>query len=652
MKFPFFSRDSWLIAIMGVIFIALGFGIGYYFHFVQTSSSPQSPNSPAPATSPSASPSSKASSSPTSPPAPELPLLDELQSNLPMLNSKLDAVIKALDGVKIEQTPEQLRLAWTNVDAQVDQLCTSTVYPLKKQIEQQSNNDKTYETIVDLFNQIGETCKNINLDTDRLKANNQPYSDTQQTVDSPETKIRQELQNIKQLLNQVKEWVGQEQEKKYREGLDKRLEFQQNLQYSILGLLLVLLITVVLYKKGDRTVARQELERIQSVLTEVEQQRTISSSVSKYNNEDKNYDNFIQELTKKILEGITPYIENKNKFNSSESSFLGNTKNQHNSESSLSTDFSDFSNNFYASQQQVQNQISNLSQEITHINSTLSTILTQLTQLNDNSTATSAQTEDDAQYDPQQLNSVPNDNEIPQNTEVEELRSQLEQVQNDLKTAKDSVQQLEQKLESEQSKAQANIQQLNITLQAEQETICQLQSDLQEKQNRLATLEQQIEIKDSTINPLQSEKRNAKPKNEAEETNNKPNKTQGTSQELQSLVDQYNQSKGDLAVWKVSSFTPVKDASERGSSVIKVKKADESQARFYIISCRQELYLFPKLKILSSADKQGFDRYFDCPTWNGSTIDIQLVTPPKMKPISGTKDNWELVDKYSKGKVT
>ncbi|HAN72923.1 MAG TPA: hypothetical protein DCQ63_00460, partial [Planktothrix sp. UBA8402] len=254
------------------------------------------------------------------------------------------------------------------------------------------------------------------------------------------------------------------------------------------------------------------------------------------------------------------------------------------------------------------------------------TQLTQLTLSNDNSATTSAQ----------------------KNNEVEELRLQLEQITGEVEQLKITI----QELESEKSKSQANIQQLNTTLQAEQETIHQLESDLEEKQKRLDILGQQIEIKDITINSLQLEKRNAEQKNKADETKNQQNQTQGISQELQSLVDQYNQSKGDLNVLKVSSVTPVKDASDQGNSVIKVKKADGSEAKFYIIIFRQELYLFPKLEIGSSFERKGFDRYFDCPRWNGSTIDIQLVTPPKMKPISGTKDSWELVDKNSKGKVT
>ncbi|SKB12835.1 exported hypothetical protein [Planktothrix sp. PCC 11201] len=661
MKLPSFSRDSWLIAIA----IAIG-GLCLF----------ALPNSPAPATSPSASPSSQASSSPTSPPAPKLPLLDELQSNLPMLNSKLDAVIKALGGVKTELTPEQLRLAWTNVDAQVDQLCTSTVSPLKQQIEQQSNNDKTYKTIVDLFNQIEETCKNINLDTDRLKANNQPSSDTQQTVDSPETKIRQELQNIKQLLNQVKEWVSQEQEKKYREGLDKRLDFQQNLQYSILGLLLVLLlglfITVVLYKKGDRTVDGADQDQLsdsskkKQTFVGLKESEALSKILQYFDEFLKKQTEALSNIEIKLQETLLEKIDQ-----------LITTKIDANNDQIKDYFKQDLEHNFHILWKDIKKQIEKISintgnsqQEYSHehikeINQQLAEIPDLIKDQVDQSFNSCMETKliplIKREYESQKSNLIANQNELVatgkddksnshelNNEQIQELRSQLEQVQNDWKTAKDSVQELEQKLESEQSKAQANIQQLNITLQAEQETIRQLQSDLQEKQNRLATLEQQIEIKDSKINSLQSEKGNAKPKNEAEETNIKPNKTQGISQELQSLVYKYNQNNGNLNV--LNDFIPVKDNSNRFNDDYKLEKTDQDKAKFYIVSCQDKHYLFPKLSIPSEVACDILRYHFEVPQINTYPVFINLIQPSEVKQIS-EQDNWKLVDKYSKGKV-
>ncbi|HAO10600.1 MAG TPA: hypothetical protein DCQ51_05340 [Planktothrix sp. UBA8407] len=585
-------------------------------------------------------------------------------------------MFKALGGVKTELTPEQLRLAWTDVDTQVDQLCNQTVSPLKQQIEQQSNEDITYKTIVDLFNQIGVNCNKINLDTDRLKANNQQSSEPQQTVDSPETNIKQELQKIQQLLNQVKEWVSQEQEKKYREGLEKRLDSQQNLLYSILGLLLGLLlglfITVVLYKKGDRTVDGADQDQLsdgtKNKQTFVGQKE--SEALSKML---QDFDDFLKKQTQalsnveiklqktllkeEIEQLITKKIDDNN--NQIKGFFqISLEKSSNILEKSITKQIEKISINAGDSQQEYSDD------HIKEINQQLAKnpdfIKDQVDQSFNSFMETKFIPFINQQYEDQKLNLIANLHELVptveddksnsqelNNEQIQELRSQLEQITEELEKSKSII----QKLESEQSKLTTNIEQLNTTLQTEQETIHQLQSDLQEKKDDLETSKKEIKIRDDRIDILEFENRNAKQKNKAEETTNTQNETQRISKELQNLVDQYNQNKGDLKVLNVS-FTPVKDDSEQVSRKIKVKKTNESDAKFYIISCRQELCLFPKLKIMSSVDIKGLKRYFDCPTLTDSTIDIQLVTPAKMKQISGTEDSWELFDQYSKGKVT
>ncbi|WP_254172906.1 hypothetical protein [Planktothrix pseudagardhii] len=658
MKLPSFSRDSWLIAIAmgGLCLFAL-------------------PNSPAPATSASASPSSQPSSPPTSPPLPESPLLDELQSNLPMLNSKLDAAIKALGSVKTELTPEQLKSAWTNVDAQVDQLCTQTVSPLKKRIEEESKKDTTYKTIADLFNQIGTTCNNINNKTDQLKANSQQSSDPQETVDSPETNIKQELQSIKQLLNQVKEWVNQEQEKKYRESLEKRLDFQKNLQYSILGLLFVLLlglfIRVILDNGGDRTVDGADQDKSGDGtkknptfvgLKESEALRKILEYFDEFlKKQTEALSNVETKLPRTLLEEVQKLISQKIDENNDQikKSFQENLEhNFHILWESIKKQIEEISINTGNSQQEYSHEdIKKISEQLANIpdlikdqnkdkvdrffsdmEKKLIPLIKklireeynnqQLTIIADHHEAVA--TGEDDQSSSEELNN--------HNEQIQVLQSQLEKITKEV-----------EQLKSENSQSKENIKQLQTTLQAEQETIHQLQSDLEEKQNTLDSLEQQITIKDSTINSLQSEITNKKQKNEAEKTTSQQNKTPKISQKLQSLVDKYNQNNGDFNVLKSNSPIPVKDDSDAAKGVIKVNKVNESDAKFYVISYSQELYLFPKLIIDSNIHIKGLVRYFKC-TLTDSTTNIQLVTPAKMKQIS-EEDSWELVDENSKGQV-
>jgi|JFJP01.1.fsa_nt_gi hypothetical protein len=198
--------------------------------------------------------------------------LDELQNELSILNSELEKVILAVNGVKTNDNLDSLKSHWAEVDQKTD-LFSGTFSEFEKRLK--DNKGKYDQEFLSLAEPISplvkEIVKEINQFTDKLKK--EPLGDSASGVnstlndDNVQLELKKKLEEVRKNLNRLEEKLDQQKDEQDKE--ETRKELKIIIQYGSYGLLLVsvllivvLLIVVLLIKKRGIKMAETDHELI------------------------------------------------------------------------------------------------------------------------------------------------------------------------------------------------------------------------------------------------------------------------------------------------------------------------------------------------------------------------------------------------------